>query len=499
MQKIAFCLLLVVSFSKVFASTSDTELSKQIQLVFAANMNDIASNTQGSYSRLYSLLEKTRKNPNTIFAFGGGSLGPSSMSMFDRGSHIIDILNSLEPDLMTVRKREFSYFEDELSLRSNEAAFPIIASNVVDPLTTGNIEGIYTRFIVERGDIKVGFMSVLEEEVVQEYLLNRVRVFESQTVIEGQAKKLRREGADIVIMMFAKKRLYYRDLLDSGTIDFAINSRADQDNTALSRLTHPNIFSLSQNNRALLLDIQLSDSQSTKPKASAREVLLTDYPENPKISMQINDYNHRLDRLLNQVVGHVDTPINTLRESVRSEENAFANFIADTLKDYKNADIGFINGGLIRGNKKYLQTTSLTRRDIASELPFRSRIIKVSASGEQIRQALEHGVSEIELLRGKFPHVSGLTYSFSTSKKPGKRVSNIKINGQDLDTSQLYSVATSDYIASGGDGFASFSHQTEIQSTDTSLPLISDIVILNIQNNGNIAPKLENRITRLDK
>ena len=95
--------------------------------------------------------------------------------------------------------------------------------------------------------------------------------------------------------------------------------------------------------------------------------------------------------------------------------------------------------------------------------------------------------------------MSGLTYSFSTFKKPGKRVSNIKINGQDLDTSQLYSVATSDYIASGGDGFASFSHQTEIQSTDTSLPLISDIVILNIQNNGNIAPKLENRITRLDK
>ncbi|MGJ8679332.1 bifunctional metallophosphatase/5'-nucleotidase [Paraglaciecola sp.] len=464
-------------------------------------MQDISNPKEGGYSRLYSLLKHIRQSntENTIFTFGGGSLGPSPMSGFDRGSHIFDILNTLEPDLMTVRKREFSYYEDELSLRANEAAFPLIASNIIDPLTTGNIEGIYDDFIVNKNNRKIGFMSVLPKDVVQEYLLNRVRVFESQTMIEGQAKKLRREGADVIVMVFSKNRSYYQKLLDSGTIDIAIRARSDQDNGQVNTLPHPKVYSLSEDDRALILDINWLQNSTQSVEVKHTEVLLSDYPEDPQVNHQIDEYNHRLDRLLNQTIGELGNPIDTLRESVRTKENAFANFVADTIREYKQADIGFINGGLIRGNKIYPKGQRLTRRDIATELPFRSRITRVSATGEQIKQALEHGVSEVQLIRGKFPHVSGLSYEFTASHKVGQRISNIKVSGQKINLNKSYTVATSDYLANGGDGFISFSNKLEVHAINASLPLISDIVILNIQKNPYIKPKIDGRIVRIDK
>ena len=74
--------------------------TKHLTLVFAGNMPDIGIHTYGTYIGLAGLLEKLRaENTPTVFTFAGGSLGPSPLSSFDRGSHIIDILNTLEPDL----------------------------------------------------------------------------------------------------------------------------------------------------------------------------------------------------------------------------------------------------------------------------------------------------------------------------------------------------------------------------------------------------------------
>jgi 2',3'-cyclic-nucleotide 2'-phosphodiesterase (5'-nucleotidase family) len=106
------------------------------------------------------------------------------MSSLDKGTHIIDILNTLELDLMTLTKCELSYFEDEITLHYYEAAFPIISSNFFGPSINSDLEGILTSLIVQKNNIKVGFISILDKEVVEEYLLKRVGVFEPRQIIQ---------------------------------------------------------------------------------------------------------------------------------------------------------------------------------------------------------------------------------------------------------------------------------------------------------------------------
>jgi 5'-nucleotidase/UDP-sugar diphosphatase len=109
---LVFSLLFGLQHQYVFADNN-------ISIIFAAEMRDITDPVAGRYAELKTLVQSQRNHtPKTFLLFGGGSIGPSALSNLDRGAHIIDILNSVEPDAMGVSKREFTFSEDNLSLRA---------------------------------------------------------------------------------------------------------------------------------------------------------------------------------------------------------------------------------------------------------------------------------------------------------------------------------------------------------------------------------------------
>lgn len=474
--------------------------TKHLTLVFAGNMPDIGMHTYGTYTSLAGLLEKNRAEaPPTIFAFAGGSLGPSPMSSLDRGSHIIDILNTLEPDLMTLTKREFSYFEDELTLRSYEAAFPIVSTNLYDPMTNSNLEGILSSLIVEKDNIKIGFISILDEEVVVEYLLNRVSVFEPRQVIQKEIIELKQKGAELVVLVYSKERDYYQTLISENQIDFALRIHPIAENTP-EQFTSNKVYAIANKQPFILLRVQWqANSRDKDLTIETPNVYYTHQPSNPTTSLLVDEYNQRLNRLLNQKIGFFGSEIQTTRSLIRTMEMPFGNFIADALKSYAKTDVGLINGGVIRGNKTYTKGATITRRDIATELPFRAHVTVLSITGEQLTQALENSVSEVELMKGRFLQVSGIAFTYSIKKPAGERIQTININGRPLDPKQKYSVATSDYLANGGDGYDVFLNSLHLAQNDLNPPLLTDVVIRAIQQQKTIFPKLEFRIIRVSK
>jgi 2',3'-cyclic-nucleotide 2'-phosphodiesterase (5'-nucleotidase family) len=482
--------------SLLLSSAHSTE--KNLTLVFAGNMPDIGDRTYATYSGLAGLLEKMRAEDSpTIFAFAGGSLGPSPLSSLDRGSHIIDILNTLEPDLMTLTKREFSYFEDELTLRSNEAAFPLVSSNLHDPLINSNLEGILTSLLVEKDNTKVGFISILDEEVVEEYLLRRVNVFEPRQVIQQQIAQLKKDGAELVVLVYSKERDYYQTLISENQIDFALRIYPLAENS-LEQYQPNKVYSIANKEPIMLLRMNWqADSQEKNLTIETPKVLDSYIPNKPTTSFVVDEYNQRLDRLLNQKIGFFGTEIQTTRSLIRTMEMPFGNFITDALRYFAKTDIGIINGGVIRGSKTYTKGTIITRRDIATELPFRTYVTVLSVTGIQLRQALENSVSEVELAKGRFLQVSGLSFTYSIDKQVGERVQTININGEPLDLNKSYSVATSDYLANGGDGYEMFLNTQRQDQNAQKPPLVSDIVIRVIQQQKTIAPKIEFRIKRV--
>jgi 2',3'-cyclic-nucleotide 2'-phosphodiesterase (5'-nucleotidase family) len=451
----------------------------------------------GGYPELSSALQsyRNRRNTSTFFLFGGNSLAPSPLSSLDRGTHIIDILNSLEPDVMSVTKREFTYFEDELSLRSYEAAFPLISSNVYDKRSKANVDGILDYVIVEQKGVKVGVISVLDDSAITDYLLKQIVIRNPQQIITETSRTVREKGADIVILMYSYSFPFIDHLLSKGVVDISITTTPEYTILPSEILpTHPNAVVLNELNHLAEINVIVHKNRTPAFEMSWVEKSLADFSQEPIVAGQVKGYISRLNRLLDQPIAKVTEGFQTLRNTVRTQENAFANSVADSLRVFADADMAIINGGIIRGNRSYSAGQQLTRREIAEELPFRSKLAVLTVTGLQLRSAIENGLSQIEQVRGRFPQVSGIEVKYDSSQKPGERVISITLDGKEIEPTHGYKLATTDYMAQGGDGYQVLNACPQITLGYMEPPMIVDVFLESMRASKLLGPKLNARL-----
>ncbi len=140
-------------------------------------------------------------------------------------------------------------------------------------------------------------------------------------------------------------------------------------------------------------------------------------------------------------------------ENARNTESNLGNFVADIIRKESGADAAIINGGGLRTS---ILKGPVTVGNIYSVLPFNNYIIAIRLTGQQIKDALEYGLSGIEAKEGRFPQVSGISFTYSPAREAGKRIGAITIAGKPIEPSRQYTVATNDFLAAGGDGYQVF-------------------------------------------
>ncbi|SLM31735.1 putative 5'-Nucleotidase domain-containing protein [Desulfamplus magnetovallimortis] len=473
-----------------------------INLVYISNMPNIESRKDsGGLSEFATLLVRQRReNKHLLFLHGGDSLGPSALSSFDRGAHMIDILNTLMPDAMAVAKREFSYKEDEFILRTYEAAFPMLNANIIDPMGNGGrFEGIESQLLYEYGQYKIGIFAIIDPEVVSAFRTERISIANSSETIQQISNKLRTMDADLVILMTGYNIPERESLLADGTIDILLQSDSRMDEVVP---TEKGLYIRQGSDDRLAVTVELKLDRDINKNLiwsnSVKMVPLKDLPPEPELARQIDGYLAHLTQLMDKELGKTLTSLDTTRKAVRTGENAFGNLAADSLRAWHGADIALINGGGIRGNKIYPPGTILTRRDIQSELPFRNTSTVIQVKGSQLLIALENGLSRIEEEKGCFPHVSGIVVRYSPEAPPGKRVISVMAGNAPLHPDANYRVATLDFIAQGGDGYEIFKQCKILQDHRTS-QLLWEILRTHIQEKSSVSPTIDGRLIQVSE
>lgn len=470
-------------------------------LLYSAEMPLIGRKTDGGYARLSTALAQQRQNNSLVFfLFGGNSLGPSPMSTYDSGSHIVDILNSLEPDAMGVTKREYSYFEEQLSLRAYEAAFPMVASNITDPVNFNIQDGLVSSVIIVKGKIRLGVMAVVDPSAAQQYLLKRVEILNIKDSIIRQAKELKDSGANVIAVMHGRPFSEITELLGEGIIDFSLlkdrHLELPNDKASLK----PNIYQereviLNKPSEIALIDIRLKRRGTVDIRWSKKSLL--DLPEELEVAKQRNDYLRRLNRLLDLPLANVFEPFGTLRKQVRTQENRFGNFIADAMLDFAQADAAIINSGIIRGDTQYPSGHVFTRKNLAEELPFRTGLVILDISGSSIIDTIEKSLAGYDTLKGMFPQVANMEISFDSKKPSGNRLISLKIGGQPVIGNKIYRLATTDYLYSGGDGYSLLKNGKIKLANQKNPALLSDLVMQKIINENRVGSPLGRRLVNL--
>ena len=497
---------LAVPFVAAGVSVPMTVAAEPTNLTFL-HINDVYEiapvRGQGGFAQLMTLLREERAGAdNSLTTVGGDFLSPSLLSGLDQGANMIAMFNAVGVDYVSLGNHEFDFGPDVAMQRMAESNFPWIATNVLD--ADGSPFGDAVAVATERvGDYTIGFLSLLTTET--ETLSSPGSAVELASVVEAAAQAvadLQEQGADVIVA------LTHLDI----AVDREIARRVDGIDVILGGHDHDpitfyenGVFIHKSGYDAHYLGVVNLAIDTVETRSGPAVTVLPTWEmrstagvePDPEVAALVQQYQDTLDERLNVVIGTTDVELDSQRGSVRTGETNLGNLIADAMRDGVDADIAITNGGGIRGDRTYEAGTQLTRRDIQTELPFGNVTVLLELTGAQVRDALENGVSRIEDVAGRFPQVSGLTFAFDTSKAPGERVVEVSVGGAPLDPAAKYRVATNDYMAGGGDGYAVLTNGTTIIDASGATYMAS-MVMDYIAATGTVAPTIEGRITRVE-
>lgn len=219
-------------------------------------------------------------------------------------------------------------------------------------------------------------------------------------------------------------------------------------------------------------------------------------------------------------IGYFGVDLDARKEVIRIQESLLGNLLTDALKLYFNdkskpVDFAVINSGGIRFDDKtrpngiYLSSVPITIGIVEEILPFPNDMVSVTLTGTQIKEIFEHSVSSLIEPEGKFLQVSnGIQIEVDITRQAevlnsdktmieiqGERIIFVKINGELIDSEKVYKLATTDYIAEGGDGYVTFKNiPAEAKESIGETIKYSLLSYIEKQNNELIIPVLEDRI-----
>ncbi len=185
----------------------------------------------------------------------------------------------------------------------------------------------------------------------------------------------------------------------------------------------------------------------------------------------VKKYKDQLSAKLDVKIGQVSAvfPRGGSPAVERSGENPMGDYIADLLRAKYKTDFALTNGGGIRDTfpaKNYVPAVTglvrtgsgpldVTLGDAFTVFPFGNQVATTVVSGANLWKALENGVGGNYPADGRFPQVSGLKFSFDSSKPIGSRIVTVtKLDGTPIakDATE-YTLTTLDYMIYGGDGY----------------------------------------------
>ncbi|HEX6010841.1 MAG TPA: 5'-nucleotidase C-terminal domain-containing protein, partial [Geminicoccaceae bacterium] len=452
---------------------------------------------RGGFARLLAVLEAEDAAANDVlFVHAGDALSPSLLSGFDHGAHMVALLNELPLDVFVMGNHEFDFGPDVARERLAEAEFPVLNANVT--LADGTpFPGTTESRLIEVEGYKLGFFGLTTPETPEISSLGGTRFAPVLETAKAMGAKLREAGADLVVAVAHVGRADDQTLYDAGVADLVLSGH-DHDLRILYNGKVALVESGSQADYVTAIELTVDrvkdgDEEELVWSPSFRAIDTATVAPSERGLELVKVYEDALSEELDVPVGTTTTELDSRRATVRAQEAAIGNLIADAMRAAVGADLAITNGGGIRGNKTYPAGTELKRRDVLTELPFGNKTAKLELTGADIVEALEHGFDKVEEGAGRFPQISGMTVTVDLTKPAGARVRSVKVGADNLDPSGTYTVATNDFMARGGDGYAAFVGATNLIDP-AAARLMASQVIEHVAAAGTVSPTVEGRI-----
>jgi 5'-nucleotidase len=417
---------------------------------------------------------------HTLLVHAGDMVGASPpISALYKDEPTIEFLNQLNVEIGTLGNHEFDQGVKEMNrlLQGDPTSgfegskTTYISSNVINKKTNTPLLPPY--IVKEIDGIKIGFIGVLTTET-NDYVIpkNREQVLISDevTAINQSVEQLIDEGVKSIIVL---AHVSAKSNLSGGNPENAMVKMAphihDEVDVIFAGHSHSYANTLVDNKLIVqgysygkaISQVQLQiDSLSGEIVNKEANIHLTFHslidPDKETMKL-ISKYESMLSKETSEII--ITIPKSISKKPDKDGNSQLAEMVATSMMNEMDTDMAFTHHGGIRIS---LNKGKITTEDIYRTLPFDHKVVKKNLTGSQIKKVLEQ---QWKNDKENLLQPAGISYTINHEAMIGEKIQNLMDkNGNKLEPSKVYSVAISDYLAFGGDGFSHF-NSGEILST----------------------------------
>lgn len=462
-SKLMFMIVDVVDYETAFIDTITLYTINDLHGVIDEDY------TSSGMAKISTFL-KTKKDDLTCIISAGDMFQGTALSSSTRGKVMVDIMNEIGFDAMTIGNHEFDWGSENIvkfmdgKEENGEADFPFLCCNIIDNTTLelASFCTPYTTF--QKGNYKIGVIGVIGRNQKSDILASLVKNYtfkEELPQIKKYTEILRKEEkCDIVVVSchFDSEDIN-SDLASLDGIfkvDAIINGHTHQSYTSENNLPGRAPLQVIQTGSygKYLGEIKIYiDSKTKKVVDSSSQLIDTktiSLNGDQKIKDILTNYNEYIEKA-NEELGQ---NLNTFYQ----QEGGL--YICNVMKEYTSSDIAIMNSGGVRGlGFPIFEGSMITYGSVFEMLPFENVIVTVELKGSTLSKIMDR---------------SGLFFSTNVDQE------SKTVDGKKLDLNKYYKVVTNDFLFEK----ENYPFDEGINSNRIN-EILRDIIAIEIKNNAN--------------
>ncbi|MEK7790378.1 MAG: 5'-nucleotidase C-terminal domain-containing protein [Deltaproteobacteria bacterium] len=459
-----------------------------------------SQDSKGGLAKQLTVIKQARKKYKNVLLLSAGDVnsGAPEADLF-QGEPSFRGMNLMKFDAMAVGNHEFDNDLSAIKKQESLAQFPFLAANIYDKKTG---QRIFSPYIIKKiGRLRVAIFGLTTEKTPEIVHEKNVWNLEFRNPIDETKKVLSevKSQADFIIAV-THLGYYPEEPHESDGIGDIHLAKANPEidlivgghsHTLLkepvvipaeagihSKTVIVQAFQYAKNIGELRLRVDGDHIESYEYMMHELDEKIADDIE---MTALLEPYLAKAKSSFDVVVGEAKVTLNGRREDVRSSEANLGNLISDVIRKVTKADVALQNGGGIRAS---IEKGKVTYGDILKAFPFGNQIVTVKLNGKELLDILNRSAS-LTRPAGGFLQVSGISFIIKKDF-----IENVRVQGSPLKLDKVYTIATSDFVAQGGDGYLLFKKK-EKENTGISL---SEALKNYFQSRPSVMSRVENRI-----
>lgn len=354
----------------------------------------------GGVARMSGYVKQVRaEGYPTAFVIAGDMIQGSIIDHEYKGISTIDIVNMLEPDLVTVGNHELDHGIGHAMFLEKCAKFPIINSNLYIRPTNTNL--FTNHYYLQLGDVKILFIGILTDQVIDlcksDVLFKRfINLADYIPTVENIINEYRTEDTTLTVLLthigFECDCELAQKLSPKLGVDLIIGGHS---HTLLEAPHVENGIPIVQvgcgtdhiGHLDLLVDIMLNRIAKIRWKALPLEEGFC--PEDVPLKATLTNYSNRVLNKYEKIVLKLER---ALTHPNRYQETELGNFFADLFADAYNVDLFFVGSGSIRQKLLPAEVSLQVLREV---FPYEDEIIQAEVNGNTLKRMLGYWMRQL--------------------------------------------------------------------------------------------------------